>query len=805
MKNIYRVDLSMSIALAAVLSGLLSLAITQGLSLTGHSLLDSAFAKTVIIAIAAFVLGRIIARRIVRPVETIADTLQCLEDRRSDALAAEMSRSDALGRIAQGLGRLADGTDDRLAAERVALFKSTAFDGCREAMMIVDADRDIVMVNKGTTDLFAENIDDFRQIWSDLDPAQMIGRNIDSFHAHPEVQRRLLADPSRLPFETDISIGDLRFNMCVSAVLDDDGTLIGNILEWKNVTKDRMDASILDALEISQAVIEFDLDGTITSANDNLLAAMGYRIDDIMGRNHSLFVDPNHANSADYANFWNRLRQGETITGKVERIGKDGRSVWLEAAYNAVKDTNGKPYKVVKIATDITQAEDARRKHEAERAEKAAAQARVVDHLEQALGALSGGDLEVEITQEFDAAYESLRQDFNAAITALKQAERTRLAQEADLAERAATQQAVVDRLAASLRGLADGDLLTHIDEAFDPEYEALRNDFNATVAKLGSTLERITGSSHSIKSGSSELATATLNLATRTESQAASLEQTAAALDELTATVTHTSQSAEDAKTVVNTVCQQAEKSDQVISETIQAMSAIKDSSEKVYKITGVIEEIAFQTSLLALNAGVEAARAGEAGRGFAVVASEVRALAQRSSDAAKDINDLISTSADHVQTGVKMVDETGESLGTIAKEFAKVASLVVGIAHSAKEQSIGVAEINNAVNKMDSVTQQNAAMVEEATAACHTLSNEAQQMNALMDHFRIADDTGTRDRAAFETNRPEVHRQQDKVAQFARARAGQPADAEPEEAGSTGSDTPPLARAVGGDWSEF
>lgn len=300
-------------------------------------------------------------------------------------------------------------------------------------------------------------------------------------------------------------------------------------------------------------------------------------------------------------------------------------------------------------------------------------------------------------------------------------------------------QERVVSGLATGLKALSAGNLTNDLIETFDPEYEQLRADFNSANSTLKATMGKILMSADSVKNGAMEMSIASDDLSQRTENQAAALEETAAALDEVTATVQQTAKAAGDARTAVMTARQDAEMGGAVVKDTVLAMGSIKESSEKISQIIGVIDEIAFQTNLLALNAGVEAARAGEAGRGFAVVASEVRALAQRSSDAAKDIKDLISASAEHVQKGVSLVDQTGEALDKIVAQVASVDTLVSDIASSANEQATGLGEVNSAINEMDRVTQRNAAMVEESTAACHALTNDSNELMSLVGHFQI------------------------------------------------------------------
>ena len=295
--------------------------------------------------------------------------------------------------------------------------------------------------------------------------------------------------------------------------------------------------------------------------------------------------------------------------------------------------------------------------------------------------------------------------------------------------------------VATGLEKLSSGDLLFRLTTAFGGDYEKLRADFNAAMEKLQETMQAIATNTQGVRSGAEEITQASDDLSRRTEQQAASLEETAAALDQITATVRRTAEVANEARDVVSTSKSDAERSGDVVRETVSAMSGIETSSKQIGNIIGVIDEIAFQTNLLALNAGVEAARAGDAGRGFAVVATEVRALAQRSADAAKEIKTLISASGQQVATGVKLVSETGQALGRIVTQVTQLNGLVVELAASAKEQATGLGEVNSAVNQMDQVTQQNAAMVEEATAASHGLSGEAEELARLVGQFRIGE----------------------------------------------------------------
>jgi len=313
---------------------------------------------------------------------------------------------------------------------------------------------------------------------------------------------------------------------------------------------------------------------------------------------------------------------------------------------------------------------------------------------------------------------------------------------EAQKAAEAADLERAVNALGDGLRRFSAGDLVSHIETPFVAHLDALRQDFNNSVEKLNETMNTVGSNARAISAGANEIRSSADELSKRTEQQAASVEETAAALEEITTTVKDAAKRAEEASQLVARTRLGAEKSGDVVRKAVAAMHQIEQSSVEISNIIGVIDDIAFQTNLLALNAGVEAARAGEAGKGFAVVAQEVRELAQRSANAAKEIKALITTSGTHVQTGVSLVGETGKALDAIVHEVQEINQHVHAIAEAAREQSIGLQEINTAVNSMDQSTQQNAAMVEESTAASHSLATEATALNNLLGQFRL---TGT------------------------------------------------------------
>ncbi|MBY5771662.1 PAS domain S-box protein [Rhizobium leguminosarum] len=534
--------------------------------------------------------------------------------------------------------------------------------------------------------------------------------------------------------------------------------------------------AVLAAMSRSQAIIEFDLTGKILTANANFCAALGYQLSEIVGQHHRMFVEPAEASSADYREFWAKLSRGEFDRRQYKRIGKGGKEIWIEASYNPVF-SGGKPYKVVKFATDITKqklqsAEDAGKISALSRAQAViefTPKGEILTANENFLSALgyqlaeiqgrhhsmfcesayansddyrrfwerlSGGEF---VADEFmrigkggkkiyiQASYNPIFDMNGKVFKVVKFA--------TDVTARVSN----VDQLAASLTSLSAGDLTQEVATPFIPTLEKLRIDFNAAVSKLRTAMQVVAQNATGIAAGAQQVRSASDDLSKRTEQQAASVEETAAALEQITTTVSDSSNRAQEAGQLVRSTRENAERSGAVVRNAVDAMGKIETSSAEIGNIIGVIDEIAFQTNLLALNAGVEAARAGDAGKGFAVVAQEVRELAQRSAKAAKEIKELISASNEHVKSGVTLVGETGKALEEIVAQVQQVNGNVLAIVESSKEQATGLKEINTAVNTMDQGTQQNAAMVEESTAAAHGLAKEADALFQLLGQFKI------------------------------------------------------------------
>jgi methyl-accepting chemotaxis protein len=533
--------------------------------------------------------------------------------------------------------------------------------------------------------------------------------------------------------------------------------------------------AIMAALDKSQATIEFDLDGKILNANSNFCNALGYDLTEIKGKHHSMFVEPAFASSPAYKEFWATLGRGEFVRHQFKRIGKGGREVWIEGSYNPVMK-HGKPYKVIKIATDITASklkslEDAGKMSAISRAQAVISftpKGEIITANENFLNALGYTLAEVQgkhhsmfcnasyaRSDEYRLFWSDLNSGkFNADeflrigkggkevwIQASYNPifdENGKVIQVVKFATDVTGRVHAVEVLGNALKELAAGDLEQRISEPFPANLAKLKEDFNGSVAQLEEAMQSIGNNAAAIASGAAEIRQAADDLAKRTEQQAASVEETAAALEEITTTVSDSSRRADEAGSLVAKTRENAERSGDVVRQAISAMGAIETSSKEISNIIGVIDDIAFQTNLLALNAGVEAARAGDAGKGFAVVAQEVRELAQRSANAAKEIKTLITTSGDQVKQGVSLVGRTGTALEEIVTQVQDINRNVIAIVESSREQSIGLKEINTAVNTMDQGTQQNAAMVEESNAASHSLASEAEALSNLLAQFK-------------------------------------------------------------------
>jgi methyl-accepting chemotaxis protein len=418
----------------------------------------------------------------------------------------------------------------------------------------------------------------------------------------------------------------------------------------------------LDAIDKVQAVVEFDLDGTLITANAYFLRMMGYEPADVQGRKDTLFVAADGA-SGEYRRLWEKLQRGEYDADQYKRLAKGGREVWLQGSYNPILDSQGKPFKVVLYASDMT--------------------------------------AQIRLSQQ--------------------------------MAESVAKTQEII-------RAATEGDLSRRLDVAGKGgELMTLGNAINQLLESVSDIVSNVKGAASEVLRGAEEISQGNANLSQRTEEQSSSLEQTASSMEEMTSTVKQNADNAGQANQLATTARDQAEKGGAVVGSAVKAMADINESSKKIADIIGVIDEIAFQTNLLALNAAVEAARAGEQGRGFAVVATEVRSLAGRSATAAKEIKELIQDSVRKVGDGSLLVTQSGQTLEQIVMSVKKVSDIVAEIAAASREQSSGIEQVNKAVMQMDEMTQQNAALVEQATAASQSMADQARDLTTMMQKYRV------------------------------------------------------------------
>jgi methyl-accepting chemotaxis protein len=683
----------------------------------------------------------------------------------------------------------------------VAGINGQSIDKISSAIMVVDRDFIVTYVNAAARKLFKSNETAFRSIWPSFNADNIVGTCIDTFRQNPSQSGQRLNDTAQLPIQTEITIGELKLALLVNGAFDAKNNLVGSILEWRDVTAERLNSGTLDAIGRTQAVIEFAMDGRIAHANENFLKTMGYTLEEIRGQHHSMFVDPASRQSAEYRLFWEKLARGESDAGQYKRIGKGGREVWIQASYNPILDGNGKAFKVVKFATDITQQKLQLADYQGQIGAIGKAQAviefaldgKILNANANFLNALGYTLDEVKgrhhsmfvdtaygqspeyrmfweklARGEYDAGqYKRIAKDgseiwIQASYNPImdlngKPFKVVKYATDVTAAVQAsqALQQAVA-QVQSVVESAKNNDLTNRLPlEGKHGEVLSLCDGINGLLDTMVSVIVKIRNSVREVSNASSEISASTTDLSQRTEEQAASLEETSASMEEMAATVKKNAENAQQANQSAATTRDVAGRGGQVVGRAVDAMARIEESSRKISDIIGVIDEIARQTNLLALNAAVEAARAGDAGRGFAVVASEVRSLAQRSSQAAKDIKDLIINSNNQVKDGVDLVNKAGTALNEIVESIKKVADIVSNIAAASAEQATGIEQVNKALTQMDEVTQQNSALVEENAATAKTLEQQSRAMDDEVSVFAIDESdveaaTATRYRSA-------------------------------------------------------
>ncbi|MBA4106481.1 MAG: hypothetical protein C0485_12050 [Pirellula sp.] len=512
---------------------------------------------------------------------------------------------------------------------------------------------------------------------------EVVGQSVDVFHKQPEYQRRILSSDRNLPHRAIISIGPEKADLLVSPIYDDAGEYLGPMVTWEVVTeKLAMEERSLDytnqiaAISAAQAVIEFQLDGTIVTANENFLKTVGYSLDEIKGKHHRMFVDPTYARSIEYSQFWEKLNRGESDAGQYKRFGKGGKEVWIQARYSSLLDVNGKPYKVVKYASDITE------------------------------------QIRLQEAQK-------------------EQEERDRLAQ-AELRRK-------VDEILGVVNAAAAGDLTKPLSVDGNDAVGELANGLRKMMTDLRAVIMQVVEGAAQFTEGARVVSESAQTLAHGAQTQSASVEEMSATIEELTRSIEAVKENANGASSVAQQTSSLAGDGGAAVRKSVEAMERIKTSSTQISEIIQVISEIASQTNLLALNAAIEAARAGEHGLGFAVVADEVRKLAERSSEAAKEISALIKESTQRVSEGATLSAQTGEALAKIIDSAESTAKKITEIATAAVEQAQSAVEVSKAIQQISQVTEQSAAGSEEMASSSEELGAQAASLRELVSGFKV------------------------------------------------------------------
>jgi len=576
-----------------------------------------------------------------------------------------------------------------------------AIDQSATASIMIDREFTITYANESTLALLKKHEVTFAENWPGFkaDAEIIIGTNIDSFHKNPTHQRKLLDDPNNLPYQTDIQIKHLTFQLNVTAIMDSAGEYIGNSLEWQDVTEAREKSvevgRLTSAMEgMTTNLMMADKEGNIVYANPAVTVMLSRReaqlqtvlplfsVDNMVGTNFDTF----HKNPAHQQNLLGNPAN-MPYTTEISIVGLTFQLIAI-----ALMDEADNHVGTAVQWVDLTEEKDAQNQ---------------IDNLisDAAKGTL---DSRIDTTQ-----YQGFMKDLGENINGLMDAIVAPISDAINVAQ-----------------ALADGDLTQTMRDDYGGEFLALANAMNGSIDNLSSMVDEIRNASTNVYDSAREIAQGNNELSHRTESQASSLEETASAMEELTSTVQQNAENSTEASKLSSSVMVKATNGGSVVRNAITAMSDINKSSKKIADIISVIDEIAFQTNLLALNAAVEAARAGEQGRGFAVVAAEVRNLAQRSAGAAKEVKCLINDSVEAVGQGTKLVDETGKTFSELVTAIEEVSSMISDIDSAGKEQSAGIGEVSAAVSQMDEMTQQNAALVEEAAASSKSMEEQSQTL---------------------------------------------------------------------------
>lgn len=663
-------------------------------------------------------------------------------------------------------------SDSRYTEHRIQTLEQSS-----TSFMIANADRIIIYANKAVVSLLKSSEAELRKVLPQFSADNLIGQSIDQFHKNPAHQSSILANLREI-MVSSITVGSLNFRLTLMPLKDENGANIGTAVEWLDISELLLKSGMLDALDRSQAVVEYSAEGNVLNANENFLKITGYDIDDLRGKSYKVLTSSDDKSQAINREVWLQMKEGNYQTGEYRYISRNGDEVWLQASYNPILNSSGKVTGVVQYATDITSDKMRNADFAGQIDAISKSQAVIEFHLDgtiitanenflntvgYSLTEIKGKHHSLFVEPEYRRSPEY--QDFWAQLGEGTHAsgEFKRIAKGGREVWIQATYNPIFDvngkpfkvvkyatditatkvavnEIKRVLLNLSDGDLTTRLEVEFEGEFIQISEAMRSFIENLVTMISEIRSASDLINTAATEIAQGNSDLSSRTEEQASSLEQTASSMEELTGTVKLNSENADQANGLASQASTIAIDGGKLIGQVVDTMGSINDSAQKISDIIGVIDGIAFQTNILALNAAVEAARAGEQGRGFAVVASEVRSLAQRSAEAAKDIKNLISDSVNKIENGNELVNKSGKTMEEIVLSIKRVNDIMGEIAAASSEQASGIDEVSKAVSQMDEVTQQNAALVEEAAAAAESLQAQAQNMNKQISAFKLS-----------------------------------------------------------------